>query len=121
MLSGECTRCDTHYHADHESYTPPNSTNPHEVFLNSAYYLKIGTSLWVDRSFSNSLLSAMYNFHASASAYTQFWNDSFGTPSCQVTRRQIWQAFVQESIRSIANMSNMDFEATQNLAIDDVG
>ena len=121
VLSGECTRCNTHYHADHESYTPSNTTNPRKVFLNSAHYLKIGTSLWVNRSFSNSVLSAMYNFHASASAYTQCWNDSFGTPSCQVTRWQIWQAFVQESIRSIAKMSNMDFEATQNLAIDDLG
>jgi len=119
-LSGECTRCQTNYHPDHESYLPSNSTKRHEVFLNTAHYLKIGASLWVDRIFSNAVLSAMYNFHASASAYTQFWNDSFGTSSCQVTRRQIWQAFVQESIRSVVDMSNLDFEAAENLAIDDV-
>jgi len=76
----------------------------------------------VDRVFSNALLSGMYNFHASANAYTQFWNDSFGAVSipCKLSRRQIWQAFVQESIRSIAQMSKIDFEANQNIAIDNV-
>jgi len=122
VLSGECTRCKTHYHADHESYTPSNTTQSREVFINSARYLKIGSSLWVDRVFSNALLSGMYNFHASANAYTQFWNDSFGAVSipCKLSRRQIWQAFVQESIRSIAQMSKIDFEANQNIAIDNV-
>jgi len=111
--SGECTRCKTHYHADHKSYIPSNTTQSHEVFINSARYLKIGSSLWVDWVFSNALLSGMYNFYVSANAYTQFWNDSFGAVSisCKLSHRQIWQAFVQESIRSIAQMSKIDFKA----------
>ena len=89
--------------------TLSNTTQSHEVFINSACYLKIGSSLWVDWVFSNALLSGMYNFHASANAYTQFWNDSFGAVSipCKLSCRQIWQAFVQESIQSIAEMSKI--------------
>jgi len=46
-LTGECTVCKTRYHPDHEAYTTPNSNRAREVFINSAQYLKIGTSLWV--------------------------------------------------------------------------
>jgi len=52
--------------------------------------------------FSTAVLNAIYNFHASSSAYIEFWNNSFGTidkeNEYQITRRQAWQSFVQESV-----------------------
>ena len=65
----------------------------------------------------------MYSFHASAAAYTEYWNNSFGSYSqipIKVSRQQIWQAFVQETIRSIAASSNINIELQEGLAIDDV-
>ena len=65
----------------------------------------------------------MYSFHASAAAYTEYWNNSFSSYSqipIKVSHRQIWQAFVQETIRSIAASSNIDVELQDGLAIDDV-
>ena len=120
--TGECTTCETIYHADHEVYKTPSSNTPQEVFLNNARYLKVGSNLWVDRIFSKGVLSGMYNFHASANAYMQYWNDSFGktTSPLNLSRKQVWQSFVQESIRTTAEISNIDFEARQNIAIDEV-
>jgi hypothetical protein len=64
----------------------------------------------------------MYNFHASASAYMQYWNDctSVTDSKVQVTRHHIWQAFVQESIRTIASVNNNNLELPENLNIEQV-
>ena len=66
----------------------------------------------------------MVSFHASASAYTEFWNNSFWSHhqgnSKKLSRRQIWQAFVQESVRSIADATEINLELQDGLAIDDV-
>jgi hypothetical protein len=78
--------------------------------------------MWVDRNFSHSVLSGMYNFHASASAYTQFWNDcaAVTSSSVQVTRRLVWQTFVQESIRTIASVKNINLELREDLNLNQV-
>ena len=66
----------------------------------------------------------MYSFHASASAYMEFWNNSFGKTQQDVvykmSRRQIWQAFVQESIRTIAASADMKISLRDNLAINEI-
>ena len=65
----------------------------------------------------------MYSFHASAAAYTEYWNNSFSSysqSSINVSCQQIWQAFVQETIRSIAASSDINMELQESLAIDDV-
>ncbi|KAF8873105.1 hypothetical protein CPB84DRAFT_1690970 [Gymnopilus junonius] len=62
----------------------------------------------------------MYNFHASASAYAEFWNNTFETSSVTVSRALIWQVFVQESVRTIAQKSTVDLELDDNLPIKDV-
>jgi hypothetical protein len=96
------------------------------VYLNSALYVKIGQSLWVDRVFSRAVLNAMYSFHASASAYVEFWNNSFGTidkdNEYEITRRQVWQGFVQESVRNIASSiaPSYNLELEFGLDIEDV-
>lgn len=117
LARGECTRCYTFYHPDHENYSV-NGKNQ-EVFINSAQYLKIGANTWVDRVFSNAVFGGMYNFHASANAYMQYWNECFGT-SITLSQRQIWQAFTQESIRAIAEASGVDFEAEREMDIENV-
>ena len=78
VLSGKCTKCDTKYYADHESSKDPGVVAERRRFyLNSAKYLKVGQSLWVDRSFSGAVINATYSFHASSAAFAEFWNDSF--------------------------------------------
>jgi len=66
----------------------------------------------------------MYSFHASAAAYTDYWNNTFGHVnleySAKLDRRHIWQAFVQESVRSIAADQNVYLELNENLPIDEV-
>lgn len=65
-----------------------------------------------------------YNFHASANAYATFWNDAyFETQNTEseknITRRHIWQAFVQESIRSVA-ISKENLHLPDGLKISEV-
>ena len=64
----------------------------------------------------------MYNFHALASAYTQFYNDctSITNSTVQVTQCQIWHAFVQESIRTIASARKMNLELQEDLNLNEV-
>ena len=120
VLTGHCPTCQTLYLADHEQVREQDMQFT-RVYLNSAKYLKVGQSLWVDRVFSNAVVNAIYSFHASASAYTEFWNNSFWTEnSIKVSRRHIWQAFIQESIRSIAAVSNINLQLQDGLAINDV-
>ena len=80
VLTGRCPNCTTLYNADHEHSPEIDEENQFtKLYLNSAKYIKVGQSVWADRIFSNAVVNAMYNFHASASAYMEFWNNSFGT------------------------------------------
>ena len=94
------------------------------VFLNSAKYLKVGQSVWVDRVFSNSVLAGMYYFHGSATAYTAFWNSSFWENQKNITNpithQHIWQTFIQESISSIAALSQFNISLHDCLSIDEL-
>ena len=125
VLTGRCPNCTTLYSADHERSPEIDEENHFtKLYLNSAKYIKVGQSVWVDRVFSNAVVNAMYSFHASASAYMEFWNNSFGKTDKDVfhkmSRRQIWQAFVQESIRTIAASADMELSLRDNLAIDEI-
>ena len=119
VLSGKCSNCKTHYFADHENY--PQVAGPRRrVYLNNAKYLKLGKSLYVDRCFSNAVVNGTYSFHASVSAYAEFWTNSYGKQgSLKVERRQIWQAFVHETVCTIAQASGVTFETNDNPSIDD--
>lgn len=121
-IKGECPKCKTQYHADHESFKLPDSNKQRKTILNSASFLKIGSNLWVDRVFSKAVLSGIYNFHSSATAYCSFWNDSFGNVShpIELSRKHIWQAFVQESIRMVGDTSNTPLEVDLNIEIQEV-
>ncbi|KAF8955746.1 hypothetical protein BDZ97DRAFT_1673198 [Flammula alnicola] len=121
VLTGKCNTCDTTYHADHERFKDGHGLW-NKCYLNSARYLKVGQSTWVDRKFSHTVLSGMYDFHASAAAYTQFWNDSTSVNSSdfQITRWQIWQTFIQESVRMVASTRKTNLELRENLNINEV-
>jgi hypothetical protein len=122
VLTGVCPTCETIYHADYER-RPLHETHQ-RVYLNSAGYIKIGQSLWVDRLFTNAVLSGIYNFHSSAATYAAFWNSIFvehlGDVTARVTRRQIWQAFVHESIRLLASESHINLTVDDRLSIDEI-
>ena len=125
LLSGKCSTCDTKYYADHESSNDPAVQGERKRFyLNSAKYLKVGQSLWVDRSFSGAVINATYSFHASSAAFAEFWNDSFWsmqeTTSRKLSRRQIWHTFVQESVRRVAQSTGHTLEIQDGLPIGDV-
>ena len=123
VLTGKCNQCDTNYHADHEGHNQ-TSDRRSRLYLNSAKYIKIGQNIWTDRSFSTAVVNGMYSFHASAAAYTEYWNITFGqidlAHSAKLNCQHIWQAFVQESIRSIAADQNVYLELNENLPIDEV-
>ena len=121
VLSGKCIQCGTTYYADHECFKDNHGLWT-ICYLNSARYLKVGQALWVDQNLSHFILSGMYNFHASASAFTQFWNDcnSITISTFQITWRQIWHAFVQESLRTIASIQNINLELQEDLNIHQV-
>ena len=121
VLTGKCALCDTRYSADRERFLDPNdNTIWKRLYTNNARYLKVGQNLWVDRSFSKAVMNGMFSFHASSQAYTQFWNNSYGSPSTTITSRHVWQAFTQESIRTIAAESSYSFELIDNLPISEV-
>ena len=75
-VAGRCSKCSTIYHADYE-HSMENSQKSKRLYLNTAKYLKAGQTLWVDRIFSSAILNAMYSFHGSAAAYTEYWNRTF--------------------------------------------
>jgi len=112
----------TSYSADHEHFFHEfdGAQQPKRVYLNAAKYLKLGSNLWADRLFSSSVINAMYSFHASASAYSQYWNITYGTKSTNLSRAHIWQAFVQDSLRTIAAESSIDLELNDPLNITEV-
>jgi hypothetical protein len=125
VLTGQCSTCQTKYLADHErAVVNRQEKRFSRVYLNTAKYLKVGQSLWVDRLFSNAVVNGVYSFHASANAYTEYWNNTFQKNGLEhfkvITRRQVWQAFIQETIRSIAATSNEDLVLQDGLAIDEV-
>ena len=118
LLAGSCDTCRTIYYADHERSPSAMIGQSDRVYLNSAKYIKIGSSTWVDCSFTSAVLSGVYHFHASAAAYTEFWNSAFCVqPNSDVgklTRQQIWQAFVQESIRMTGSLSDINLTLRDN-------
>jgi hypothetical protein len=128
VLTGKCRNCHTLYSAHLQSYKDdPQDKNNHdrtEVLSNSARYLQIGRNMWADRNFSNAVAKSMYSFHASANSYCDYWNSTFGSSNpanrLKLGRRQVWQAFVQESIRTVAFSDDVDFETPANLSIDDL-
>ena len=120
VLSGHCSNCNSHYFPDHENYEH-NAGARKRVYLHTAKYLKIGQNLYVDRVFSNTVMNGIYSFHASTAAYAEFWTNSYGKPhGFKVQRRQIWQAFIQESIRTLSQASNIYFEVADNSSIQDL-
>ncbi|PPQ86498.1 hypothetical protein CVT26_008260, partial [Gymnopilus dilepis] len=122
VLTGRCSVCSTTYHGDRERFKHARYDLWNNCYLNSAKYLKVGQSVWVDRIFGQGVINGTYNFHASASAYMQYWNDSALAKGIQFrfSRRHIWQAFVQESIRMVASVNGDELSLPENTNISTV-
>ena len=119
VLSAHCPKCKTCYFVDHETYGPANDRQ--KTYLNDAVYLKVGQSTYVDRVFSNAVINGIFSFHASTAAYAEFWTKSFGQAhSVKVPRRQMWQTFIQESIRGVSQELGVTFEAPNNTSISEL-
>ncbi len=125
VLAGKCPQCNTMYYADHKCAPPMEGQEKFSrVYLNTARYLKVGQNTWVDRPFSHAVVSGVYHFHASVASYVEYWNDGIWKQQPDgvgnLSQRQIWQTFVQESIRSIASSSDVDLELEDGIALDQV-
>jgi len=120
LLSGQCNKCKTIYYADHERTPASEGTQAMKFFLNSAQYLKVGQKLWVNREFSTAVLNAIYDLHASASGWMNFFKDTYANEGLSLSRRHIWAAFVQESIRQISVTSGIDFSIQDTASIEEV-
>jgi hypothetical protein len=120
LLSGYCRKCGTIYYADHERIPASEGIETMKVYLNNAYYLKVGQNLWVDRQFSTAAMNAMYDLHASASGWTTFFNDTYGSEDFKISRRHIWAAFVYESIRQVSDASGVEFSIHDISSMDEV-
>lgn len=121
VLSGHCSRCNTTYYADHDRAWNNTEQRYDQYLLNSAVYLKLGQSTWADRTFTNSVVNATYSFHASPSAFADYWNESHGRQaSAKLTRRHIWQAFIAETVRMVAQDDGTNLSVPSNSNIDDI-
>ena len=120
LLSGLCGKCETRYYADHEHIPKSRDTEAMKLFLNSAYYLKLGQKLWVNREFSVAVVNAMYDLHASTFGWMKFFNDTYGNENLKLSPQQIWAAFVHESIRQISDASGVDFYIRDSASMEEV-
>ena len=120
LLAGQCNKCKTVYYADHKRTPGTDDTEAMKFFLNSAHYLKVGQKLWINRGFSKAVLNAMYDLHASASGWMKFFNDTYGSEGFKISRRHIWAAFVQESVRQVSSASGIDFSIRDTASIEEV-
>ena len=70
----------------------------------------------------NAVVNGMYSFYASA--YTDYWNNAFGQididNSATLSWQLIWQAFVQEFLRTVAADQDVDLKLNDMLPINDV-
>ncbi|KAF8800674.1 hypothetical protein BYT27DRAFT_7262814 [Phlegmacium glaucopus] len=70
-----------------------------------------------------SILNSIYSFHASVSAFAEYWNNTYGLvtsyQSTNITHRQVWHAFVQESLQIVADASDMELELNDALNIEE--
>ncbi len=123
VLSAHCEQCKTNYYADHERFPAQEANKFERLYLNTASFIKIGKNTWVDRKCSQAVTNGVYSFHASTAAYADFWNTTFLKPDSnlgKLSHRQVWQAFVQETVRTIATACNTDLTMADNLKISEV-
>ena len=122
VLHGQCDCCKTSYYADHTRFHKSDTDEWQRSILSSARFVKLGQSTWADRAFTTSVLNVTYSFHASTSAFAEFWSTSFGDQAnTTVTHRHVWQAFISESIAMVAqDLPENDLVVSDTADIDEV-
>ena len=64
------------------------------------------------------MVNGIYSFHASASAYREYWNNSFkADKSFVLSCHHVWQAFVQKSTQTIAASAQINLELNDDEVI----
>ncbi|KAF8982343.1 hypothetical protein BDQ17DRAFT_1394083 [Cyathus striatus] len=127
IVAGSCTNCKAIYYADHKSVTAssdvprdPQVSSKDKLFYNNATYVKIGQSIWADRTFTNMVVNSVYHFHASTAAYTEFWNYTFSNGAENtyppISQWQVWKAFVEETVRQISVSMNTFLQVPDNIS-----
>jgi hypothetical protein len=121
ILAAECPACDALYYPDHSSHLLPGSTERERYYVKTAPFIKAGTNLWVDPVFCDSVLNAHYSYSSTAS-FVEHWNNSYGAGSqtgstFKLTRRHVFEAFTQYSIRQIAHQFDDAFKTTDKVDI----
>ncbi|KAF8993375.1 hypothetical protein BDQ17DRAFT_1252964, partial [Cyathus striatus] len=131
IVAGSCTNCKAIYYADHKSVTAssdaprdPQLSPKDKLFYNNAKYVKIGQSIWADRTFTNMIVNSVYHFHASTAAYTEFWNYTFSNGAeniySPISRWQVWKAFIEETVRQISVSMNTFLQVPDNISTEAV-
>lgn len=121
VLTGKCNSCHTTYLADHDRVKNTSTNEYDRRHLNGARFLKIGRELWADRTFTNSILCATYSFHASTSAFMDFWNESVGRDAgINISHRQVWHAYILETMHMIAGDQGVDLLLPDHYNIEQV-
>ncbi|KAH6916215.1 hypothetical protein BKA70DRAFT_1419120 [Coprinopsis sp. MPI-PUGE-AT-0042] len=118
VLGGKCGHCKTAYLADHSHFGKGDDRK--RTLFNDAKYLKVGQSLWVDREFSSGVFNALYSLHASSQSYTDYYNETFFPSSYPLSRRHVWQAVNQESVRMVAEDTNTSLTVAYSTSIDEL-
>ena len=77
VLTGRCPKCKTIYLVDREQVVEADNKYT-RVYLNSAKFLKVGQSIWVDQIFSNAVVNAMYSFMHQLLLIQSFGTIAFG-------------------------------------------
>lgn len=118
VLAGECSKCRSIFYPDHDSYV--NQQDPGKrvrFYRNNCSFLKIGRNLWGDRQFAKSLMNGLYSF-SSISSFANYWTKSYWPSKLKgaLTRRHVWQCFMQESTREVAAALNKSFGTPDGLS-----
>ncbi|EDR09218.1 uncharacterized protein LACBIDRAFT_326641 [Laccaria bicolor S238N-H82] len=105
---------------DHECTALTADTEVMQLYLNSALYIKVGQKLWVDCKFSTSVINGTYHLHASTCGWANYFNDTYGNDCITLSCRQVWAAFMQESIRQASEISGVNFVTRDVSSIEEV-
>jgi uncharacterized HAD superfamily protein len=66
-------------------------------------------------------MNGIYSFHASTATYAEYWTNSYGKQSSfKIQRCQMWHAFIQKSIHTLSQASNIFFKVADNSSIQDL-
>ncbi|KAF8990321.1 hypothetical protein BDQ17DRAFT_1393155 [Cyathus striatus] len=92
LIEGSCSKCKSIYYADHKHISI------------TARYFKI--------VFSKAIMHGIYT-------YAEYWSNSFGN-NIEISHKQIWHAFIDESIRTVSSITGRQLTVDDHLLINEI-